>query len=299
MGQFKFQGTGVAMVTPFRKDGSINFNSIGKLVEHLVGNNINFLVILGTTAEVATLTVDEKEAVINYIVDVVNKRLPIILGLGGNNTQELINQINSIDFEGIDAIMSVVPYYNKPNQKGIFQHFKSIGNSTPLPVIVYNVPSRTGVNMTADTCLKLAREIHNIIAVKEASGNIEQIMKIIKDKPDDFHVLSGDDFLALPIISLGGCGVISVVANAFPKQVSDMVSNSLKGYFKTARTQHYNLLEIFNLIFAEGNPAGVKAALDYMDIVPNFLRLPLTPVSSTLYKSISQFIKQADLSSSK
>lgn len=292
MNKFLFQGTGVAMVTPFRKDGSINFNSIGNLVEYLIKNNTDFLVILGTTSEAVTLGKSEKQAVSSYIIEQVNGRIPILLGTGGNYTQEIINSIKNQDFNGIDGILSVVPYYNKPSQSGIFRHYKEIACASPVPVITYNVPGRTGVNMSSETCLKIAHEIQNIVAVKEASGDMNQIMKILKDKPEHFFLLSGDDSLTLPLILLGASGTISVIGNAFPAKLSEMVSKALKGQHIAAMDIHFQLLDLIEMVFSEGSPAGIKAALDCMNLVPNYLRLPLTPVSRTLYKQISRQINK-------
>ena len=286
----KLKGTGVAVITPFHKDGSIDFKCLGKLIERLITNNVDYLVVLGTTGESVTLTKDEKMAVIGFAIETVDKRVPVVLGLGTNNTQDVINCIKTFDFEGVDAILSVSPYYNKPSQKGIFQHYKIIADASPVPVILYNVPGRTAVNITAETTLKLAQEIENIIGIKEASGSLEQCMQIIKNKPENFLVISGDDALTLPIIALGGDGVISVVANAFPKDFSEMVHHALIGDFKTAREIHYKLIDIIENLFVEGSPAGIKAALDILKICPENLRLPLVKVSKTTYNKLSSLI---------
>lgn len=286
-----YSGTGVAIVTPFRKDRSIDFNALDKLVKHLIKGGVNYLVVLGTTAESVTLTKDEKQAVINYIKEVNNNKLPIVIGIGGNNTQEVINNIKQQDFDGISGILSVSPYYNKPSQTGLLRHYKNISTACPVDVILYNVPGRTGGNISAETVLKLANECKNIVAVKEASANFEQIMEIIKHKPEGFAVISGDDALTLPLISVGMDGVISVSANAYPDIMSSMVSNALKSNTKKARELHYKLMDFTNLIFAEGNPAGIKAALEVKDIVQNYLRLPLTKVSRSNYKKIEESIK--------
>lgn len=286
----KFKGTGVAIVTPFHKDGSINFASLEKLIEHQINGKINYIVALGTTGESATLNKDEKNAVTRFIVDTVDKRVPIVLGIGGNNTQEVINNINSTDFEGIDAILSVSPYYNKPSQKGIFLHYKTIASVSPLPIILYNVPGRTGSNITAETTLKLANEIKNIIGIKEASGNLDQCMKIIKNRPKGFLVISGDDNLTLPMIALGANGVISVVANAFPAEFSEMVNLCLSGHFKKAQELHYKHTDIVNALFAEGSPGGIKALLDQMGLCNNYFRLPIVGVSKTHYNTIAQLV---------
>ncbi len=281
-----FKGTGVAIITPFRVDGSIDFNALGKLVDFQIDNGTNFLVALGTTSEATTLTDDEKQAVINFIIETNNKRVPLVVGCGGNNTSEIIKQIRALSKTGIDALLSVAPYYNKPNQTGLFEHFKALANSTNLPIILYNVPSRTGVNISAETTIKLARKFKNIIAVKEASGNFDQIMQIVKNRPKNFLVLSGDDSTTLPLISLGFDGVISVIANAYPAEFSKMVQLALNGKFNEARTIHYQLIDIINTMFEEGNPAGVKAYMKHLGLIENSLRLPLVPISNKLESRI-------------
>ena len=288
----KFTGTGVAIITPFRNDGSIDFKSLPKLLEHLISNGIDYLVVLGTTGESVTLSKDEKQAVVSYVVEVVGKRVPIVIGMGGNNTQDIVNNINSNDFENIDAILSVAPYYNKPSQQGLYQHFKSIASASPVPVIIYNVPGRTSSNISAETTVKLAREVKNIIAVKEASGDMGQIMKIIKNKPANFQVISGDDELTLPIIAVGGAGAISVVANAFPYEFSGMVNYAFKNDMLKANELHYKLSDLVSALFEEGSPSGIKASLEIMKICPNNLRLPLLPVSSNHYDKLSEIIKK-------
>ncbi len=281
----KLKGTGVALVTPFHKDGNVDFKSFKKLIDRCIDQKVEYLVPLGTTGESVTLTRDEKRAVLDFVVEVNNKRVPVVLGLGGNNTRELVNMIEECDFNGVDAILSVSPYYNKPSQRGIFQHYKSIANASPVPVILYNVPARTGSNIDADTTLELAHEIKNIIGIKEASGNLEKAMKIIKGKPKDFLVISGDDVITLPFIACGGDGVISVVANAFPKDFSDLVRSALEGNFDKARKLHYKLFDITNAIFVDGNPPGVKGLLSVINICSEHVRLPLVSVSkSTLNK---------------
>lgn len=286
-----YSGTGVAIVTPFRKDRSIDFNALDKLVKHIINGGANYLVVLGTTAESVTLNNDEKQAVINYIKEVNNNKLPIIIGIGGNNTQEVVNTIKNQDFEGISGILSVSPYYNKPSQTGLLNHYKNISTACPVNVVLYNVPGRTGGNISAETVLKLANECNNIVAVKEASANFGQIMQIIKNKPEGFAVISGDDALTLPLISLGMDGVISVTANAYPNLMSDLVSNALKGNSKKAKELHYRLLDFTNVIFSEGNPSGIKAALEINGLINNYLRLPLTKVSRSTYKKIENSIK--------
>lgn len=286
------KGCGVAIVTPFHKHGTVDFTSLGKLVEHLIANDINYIVALGTTGETATLSEKEKLAVTDFIVDTVAKRVPIVLGIGGNDTQKIIDQIKDFNFDGIDAVLSVAPYYNKPQQRGLYYHFKSIEAVLPIPMIIYNVPSRTGVNITAETTLKLANEIPGIIGIKEASGNMMQCMQIIKDKPKDFLVISGDDALTLPLITAGADGVISVVANAFPKEFSEMVQMALSANCRKAKELHYKLFEFTNAIFEDGSPAGIKAALEALDICQNNLRLPLVKVNKQTNTTIQNLVKE-------
>ncbi len=292
MAEKKITGTGVAIVTPFRKDGSVDFKSLEKLVDFLVSKGVNYLVVLGTTGETPVLTKDEKQAIVNQVIEVNNKRIPIVQGLGGNNTLEIVHALQNCKFEGIDALLSVTPYYNKPGQEGLYQHYKAVANASPLPVILYNVPGRTGTNLATETTVKLAKEFgKQFIAVKEASGNMLQIMNILKDKPATFQVISGDDALAFPLIILGSSGVISVVANAFPGEISTMVRLMLDGKFIEARKIHFKMLPVIELAFAEGSPTGIKAFLDVMGIVPNYLRLPLVSASKELYKKIELAVK--------
>jgi 4-hydroxy-tetrahydrodipicolinate synthase len=283
----KLKGTGVALVTPFHKDGSIDFKGLEKLVEHIIKNGVDYLVVLGTTGESVTLSKDEKTAVQDFIVEVNNKRLPVVLGVGGNCTQEIINCIKKTEFDGIEAILSVSPYYNKPAQRGIYEHYKRIASVSPVPVILYNVPGRTGSNILPETTLDLAHDIKNIIGIKEASGNLEQIMQILKNRPKDFMVISGDDALTLPMIAMGADGVISVAANVFPKDFSDMVRLGLKGNYDKARDLHYKMLDIINLLFVEGNPAGAKSALSALKICSEYLRLPLVEASKATHNKIA------------
>ncbi|HKK09671.1 MAG TPA: 4-hydroxy-tetrahydrodipicolinate synthase [Bacteroidales bacterium] len=283
-----FSGTGVAIVTPFRKYGTIDFNSLENLIEHTISNGVNFIVVLGTTGESATLNEDEKNAVIDYVIDTVNKRVPVVVGAGGNHTDKVINEVKKLQSKDIDGILSVSPYYNKPQSKGLYYHFKNIASSTRLPVILYNVPGRTGSNIPSDVTLQLAYDIDNIVAIKEASGDFDQIGRIIRDKPDEFMVLSGDDQLTLPLIALGAEGVISVTANAFPKQFSKMVACALDNDVESARVVHHQLSGIMDALFADGNPAGVKAALDELGLIKNNLRLPLVKVN----KSVNALIKK-------
>jgi 4-hydroxy-tetrahydrodipicolinate synthase len=286
-----FKGTGVAIITPFHKDGSIDFKSLQKIIDFQIEGKINYLVVMGTTGESATLSKDEKNAIINFVIEIVDNRIPIVLGIGGNNTQDVINSINSQSFEGISGLLSVCPYYNKPQQKGLYMHYKAVAMQSPVPVILYNVPGRTGVNLKAETVIKLASEFENIVAVKEASGNLEQMMQIIKHKPKDFLVISGDDVLALPQIALGAEGVISVTANAFPMEYSEMIQLCLKGNFKKACETQYKLVDIIDLLFIEGSPAGVKAALEIKKLCNNNLRLPLTPISKPAFNNLLTLIE--------
>ncbi len=275
----KLRGTGVAIVTPFHKDGSINFKCLEKLITHLIDGKVEYLVPLGTTGESVTLSTDEKMAILDFVVDTVDGRIPVILGLGGNNTNEILKGLEKYDLSGVSAILSVSPYYNKPTQKGIYQHYKVISSESPLPVILYNVPSRTGSNISAETTISLANEFENIIGIKEASGDFEQIMNIIHNTPESFLTISGDDLLTLPMIASGADGVISVVANAFPKEFSEMTRLALKGQTEKARMIHYRLSSIIPMLFSEGSPSGIKAVLSIKEICEDYLRLPLVPVS--------------------
>ena len=290
-----YKGTGVALVTPFNSDKSIDYESLQKLVEYVINGGVDYLVVMGTTAENPTLNSIEKQSVIKFIVEKNNKRVPIVLGVGGYDTNAVIENIKQVNVNEIDAILSVTPYYNKPNQNGLYEHFSAITKNSPLPIILYNVPGRTGVNISASTTLNLAKNFNNIIAIKEASGNIEQIMEIIEKKPIGFEVISGDDGLTLPLVSVGAIGVISVVANALPKDYSNMVKLSLEGKFLEAKKLHYKLLEFNRLIFAEGSPAGVKCALKKLNIIKNYLRLPLVPVSDELSMKIENFLKKSNI----
>jgi len=290
----KLKGTGVAIVTPFKNDSSIDFTSLGRIINHVISGGINYIVLIGTTGESVTLTKDEKKALMSYVLEIIDSRIPLIVGIGGNNTQEIISFIRNTGLKGVDGILSVAPYYNKPNQRGLLQHFKAIATSTPLPVILYNVPGRTGSNISADTCLQLAHDCENIVAVKEASGDMSQIMNIIKNKPENFHLISGDDLMTLPIIAAGGSGVISVLANAFPSQCCELVSQSLKNNFKSAREIQFRFLEMIELLFVEGNPAGIKAVLSSMNLCQNYLRLPLVPVTRSTYLRIQKAIEEVN-----
>lgn len=281
-----FKGTGVALITPFHKDGNVDFTAFGKLIDYVTDEGVDFLLVMGTTAESATLTNEEKEALIDFAIEHNNKRLPILYGIGGNNTQAVCESIKNQNLDGIDGILSVAPYYNKPTQEGIYQHFNRIAQISPKPIILYNVPGRTGSNILPETVLKLAKDHKNIIGLKAASGNMSQIMTVIKNKPEDFAVLSGDDALTLPLIATGADGVISVVANAFPKSFSKMLNLCLENKYAEARKIHYKLIDIINMMFEQGNPAGVKAYLHAMGLIKNIMRLPITPVDEKLFKRI-------------
>lgn len=283
-----FIGTGVALVTPFRKQTTIDFSKLEALINHIIASGVDYIVALGTTSEAATMTDTERHALQDFIIETVAGRCPIMLGMGGNNTLAVTDAIANTNFDGISGILSVAPYYNKPNQRGLAQHFKQIAETSPVPVIIYNVPGRTGVNIAADTTLQLAQECPNIIGIKEASGNIAQVMQILKDKPDKFFVISGDDSLTYPMITLGASGVISVIANAFPKEMSSMVRFALKGDLKKALPLHYKMLPLMNAIFEEGNPSGIKALLEIQGKIVNTLRMPLVKVSKPLYNKLSQ-----------
>jgi len=288
----KFKGTGVAIVTPFKNDTSIDFAALGRVINHVISGGVNYIVAMGTTGESSTLTRDEKKALISYVLEVVDNRISVVVGIGGNNTQEVINSVRHADLTGVDGILSVAPYYNKPSQRGLFQHFKAIATWSPVPVIIYNVPGRTCSNISAETCLQLAAECDNIVGIKEASGDMSQIMKILKGKPENFNLISGDDMMTLAIIAAGGAGVISVLANVFPTQCSEIVNLCLKNNFKQAREIQYRFLEITELLFAEGNPSGIKAMLNILNICPNNLRLPLVPVSRTTYVRIQKALEE-------
>jgi 4-hydroxy-tetrahydrodipicolinate synthase len=286
MTKSKLTGMGVALITPFKADDSIDFDALAKLVEHLIKNGTDYLVVCGTTAETATMTKQERDEVTRFVIRVNSGRLPIVLGVGGNNTQAVIDQLQNDDLSGVDAILSVTPYYNKPSQEGLYQHFKAIATASRLPIILYNVPGRTGVNMTADTTLRLANDFKNIVAIKEASGIFTQIDDIIKNKPENFVVISGDDGITFPLITLGAVGVISVIGNAFPYEFSRMVRLALNGQYDAAREIHYRFNELFKLLFVDGNPAGVKSILSVMGMIENKLRLPLVPTTITTFEKI-------------
>ncbi|MDH6355258.1 4-hydroxy-tetrahydrodipicolinate synthase [Dysgonomonas sp. PH5-45] len=290
MPKINLKGVGVALVTPFKNDESVDYEALARLVDYQLQNGTDYLVVLGTTAETPTLSDDEKKQIVDLVVSRVAGRIPVIQGVGGNNTRAIANELKNGAFEGVDAILSVVPYYNKPSQEGIYQHYKTIAEASELPVILYNVPGRTGVNMSAETTLRIAREFKNVIAIKEASGDMNQMDEIIKRKPEDFDVISGDDAITFPLITLGAVGVISVIGNAFPKEFSRMTRLALEGDYKSALTIHHSFSELFNLLFVDGNPAGVKSMLNMMGYIENKLRLPLVPTRITTFESIKKVL---------
>lgn len=290
MRKFDLQGTGVALVTPFHKQGNIDFTAFGNLIEHTISGGVDYLLCLGTTSEYPTLSKQEKMAIVEYTIEKVENRVPIVLGMGGNDTRSLVDEIRKTDFSSIAAILSVAPYYNKPNQKGLYTHFKAVAEASDVPVILYNVPGRCGVNISAETCVQLATDFPNIIGIKEASGNILQCMDILMNKPQGFTVVSGEDALVLPLMALGMQGVISVTANAFPKQMSELVNHCLKSNMKKARAVHEKLLPFSKAIFEEGNPVGIKAALEIMNIASSNLRQPLVKASKPLQTKLQTII---------
>ncbi len=287
----ELQGTGVALVTPFKTTTEVDYDALGKLIDFDIDNGVEYLVSLGTTGETPTLTAKEKEDIVNFTYEKVNGRVPVVIGIGGNSTQEVIENLKSFPLDKAIAVLSASPYYNKPSQQGIYQHYKALGAASPKPIILYNVPGRTGSNMTAETTLHLAKE-KNIEGMKEASGNMVQCMHILRDRPKDFLVVSGDDHVAMPLIACGMDGVISVAANCFPKDFSEMIRQSLKGDFAAARPLHYKCLEGNDLLFAENNPAGVKAFLYELGIIENIVRLPVVPLSDSIHQKVKAFLKK-------
>ena len=285
----KFIGTGVALVTPFHTDTSVDTNALANIVEHVIEGGIDYLVVLGTTAESAVLTSEEKQTVIDTIVKANNKRLPIVLGIGGNNTAAVVEELKTTDLQYVDAILSVSPFYNKPTQEGIYQHFKAVAEASPKPIILYNVPGRTASNMLPETIIRLATDFENIIAVKEAAGDIVQAMRLIKDAPKDFLVISGDDMITLPMVFAGGAGVISVIGQGYPKQFSEMVRLGLSGKVAEANELHYKIMPAIDFIFEEGNPAGIKAVFEKLNLATATVRLPLIEASEALKQKVSIF----------
>lgn len=291
MKQNIFKGLGIALVTPFASDGSVDYDVLKNLLDYQLKNGADFFCILATTGETPTLTKDEKQKIKELVVEKVGDKVPILIGCGGNNTADVVNELQTADFSGIDGILSVCPYYNKPSQEGLYQHFKAIAGATNMPVVLYNVPGRTGVNLKAETTVRLARDCENIVAIKEASGSLEQVDEIIKNKPDGFDVISGDDALTFPMIACGAAGVISVIGNALPKESSRMIRLEMKGEIESARKIHHKFTDLFNLLFVDGNPAGVKAMLHEMGMIENVLRLPLVPTRLTTMQKISDCLK--------
>ena len=287
-----FKGLGIALITPFLEDGSVDYDALIRLVDYQLKNGADFFCILATTGETPCLTADEKQKIKNLIVERVQGQVPILMGCGGNNTAAVVEELKTGDFKGIDGILSVCPYYNKPSQEGLYQHFKAIAAATSLPVVLYNVPGRTGINMKADTTVRLARDCRNIVAIKEASGNLEQVDEIIKNKPRDFDVISGDDALTFPMVSCGAVGVISVIGNALPKEFSKMIRLQMRGEYDPARKIHHRFTDLFNLLFVDGNPAGVKAMLSEMGMIKNVLRLPLVPTRISTLQKMSEIMRE-------
>lgn len=286
-----FKGLGVALVTPFTTEGEVDYKALKRLVEYLIQNGADFLCILATTGETPCLSTDEKNKIKQLVIDVNRGRVPILIGCGGNNTRAIVEELKTTDWTGIDGILSVCPYYNKPSQEGLYQHFKAIAEASPLPVVLYNVPGRTGINMKSETTVRLANDCENIVAIKEASGSLEQVDEIIKNKPDRFDVISGDDALTFSMVASGAAGSISVIGNALPREVSRMIRLEFKGEYEGARTIHHRFTELYSLLFVDGNPAGVKALLHEMGFIENVLRLPLVPTRITTLQKMTEILK--------
>ena len=287
-----FKGLGIALVTPFTADGAVDYAALKRLVQFQLDNGADFLCILATTGETPTLTAEEKTNIKNLVVELNHGRVPILMGCGGNNTAAVVNELRNGDWRGIDGVLSVCPYYNKPSQEGLYQHFKAIANATKLPVVLYNVPGRTGINMKPETTVRLARDCQNIVGIKEASGSLEQVDEILKNAPRDFAVISGDDALTYPMVACGAVGVISVIGNALPKEFSKMLRLEFNNEFAAARKIHHKFTDLFSLLFVDGNPAGVKAMLSEMGFIENVLRLPLVPTRLTTKQRISEILKE-------
>lgn len=292
MAQNIFKGLGIALVTPFTKDDEVDYKALKRLVEYQLDNGADFLCILATTAETPCLTREEKDKITDLVKEIVRGRIPILKYCGGNNTAAVVEEIKNTDWSGIDGILSICPYYNKPSQEGLYQHFKAISAASPLPIVMYNVPGRTGVNMTAATTVRIAKDCPNIVGIKEASGSLEQIDEIIKNKPDNFDVISGDDALTFSMIASGAAGVISVIGNALPKQFSRMIRLEFKGEYEPARKIHHMFTELYSLLFVDGNPAGVKALLNDMGFIDNILRLPLVPTKIETKQKMAEILKK-------
>ena len=285
-----FKGLGVALVTPFTIEGEVDYKALKRLVEYLIQNGADFLCILATTGETPCLSSDEKNQIKQLVIDVNRGRVPILIGCGGNNTRAVVEELKTTDWTGIDGILSVCPYYNKPSQEGLYQHFKAIAEASPLPVVLYNVPGRTGINMKSETTVRLANDCENIVAIKEASGSLEQVDEIIKNKPERFDVISGDDALTFSMVASGAAGSISVIGNALPREVSRMIRLEFKGEYEVARTIHHRFTELYSLLFVDGNPAGVKALLHEMGFIENVLRLPLVPTRITTLQKMTEIL---------
>ncbi|MGN0225211.1 MAG: 4-hydroxy-tetrahydrodipicolinate synthase [Prevotella sp.] len=295
MAQNIFKGLGIALITPFKSDGSVDYEALERLVNYQIKQGADFFCILATTGETPCLTQEEKIRIKNLVVKIVNGRLPILMGCGGNNTAVVVDEIRQSDWSGIDGILSVCPFYNKPSQDGLYQHFKAIAKASPLPVVLYNVPGRTGINLKAQTTIRLANDCKNIVAIKEASGSLEQVDEIIKGKPSHFDVISGDDALTFPMIACGAVGVISVIGNALPKEFSRMIRYEFRGEYEPARKIHHRFTELYSLLFVDGNPAGVKALLSEMGMIENNLRLPLVPTRITTKQKMAGILKNMNV----
>lgn len=287
-----FRGLGVALITPFKSDGSIDFAALRNLIDFQIGGGADFMCILATTGETPTLSAEEKRQVKDAVVDVVRSRIPILMGFGGNNTAELVRELSDVDLRGVNGLLSVCPYYNKPSQEGLYAHFATLAKASPLPLVLYNVPGRTGVNLKAATTLRLANDFGNIVAIKEASGSLEQVDEIIKDKPEQFDVLSGDDALTFSMVASGAAGAISVIGNALPKEFSRMIRLEERGEYEAARKIHHRFVELYSLLFVDGNPAGVKALLSEMGMIENELRLPLVPTRITTRQKMNDILRK-------
>ncbi|MBO5627124.1 MAG: 4-hydroxy-tetrahydrodipicolinate synthase [Prevotella sp.] len=287
-----FKGLGIALITPFTADGAVDYAALKRLVRFQLDNGADFLCILATTGETPTLTAEEKTNIKNLVIELVNGQVPILMGCGGNNTAAVVEELRTADWHGIDGVLSVCPYYNKPSQEGLYQHFKAIASATSLPVVLYNVPGRTGINMKAETTVRLARDCQNIVTIKEASGSLEQVDEILKNAPKDFAVISGDDALTYPMVACGAVGVISVIGNALPREFSKMLRLEFNNEFAAARKIHHKFTDLFSLLFVDGNPAGVKAMLSEMGFIENVLRLPLVPTRITTKQRISEILKE-------
>ncbi len=287
-----FKGLGIALITPFKSDSSVDYEALARLVEYQLDNGADFFCILATTGETPCLTKEEKDKIKQLVIDINQGKLPILMGCGGNNTAAVVEELKTSDWSEIDGVLSVCPYYNKPSQEGLYQHFKAIAQASPLPVVLYNVPGRTGINLKAETTVRLANDCENIVAIKEASGSLEQVDEIIKNKPSRFDVISGDDALTFPMIASGAAGVISVIGNALPKEFSRMIRYEFRGEYEPARKIHHRFTELYSLLFVDGNPAGVKALLHEMGMIENELRLPLVPTRITTMQKIATTLKE-------